>query len=221
MTSQSALLSTKMCWTTNGPLASGAISAAGEVDEYEFEVASFETYRIETSGSSDTVISLYAENDPSNQIAFNDDGGVGLKSLISINLSAGRYIVRVRLYSAGAAGNYGISLTSPAAAPVTPALIVNGGDVSAVISAASESDLFQFGAQTAGNYVIETRGFTDTYLTLFGPNSQSAQIAQNDDSGFGLNARISWQLAPGQYFLRVRHYSPWRTGTYRVGVRQF
>lgn len=184
------------------------------------DAASFGEHTIETSGNSDTVMTLSGPDNPSNQLAENDDGGGGLSSRISMNLSAGKYTARVRLYNESMTGNYSIGMTAAPASPVIPRLIVNGPVVDASISADSESDLYRFQAQSQGPYVIETSGPTDTFLSLFGPGSQTNLIAQNDDGGFRLNSLISRSLAGGEYFVRVRHFSPQGTGPYQVSVRR-
>ncbi len=203
----------------NGATFNASIGSAGEVDEYTFGVTAFGSITIETSGSSDTVIALFGPDDPSNQLAFNDDGGVNLNSRIVRNLSSGNYVVRVGLWSANATGNYAIGVSS-AAGPAITELIVDDPALDTAISAGSESDMYRFQAQSQGDYVIETSGPTDTFMTLFGPGSQTNQIAQNDDGGFSLNSRISRQLDAGEYFVRVRHFSTFGTGPYQVSVRQ-
>ncbi len=203
----------------NGATFNASIGSAGEVDEYTFDVTAFGSITIETSGSSDPVIALFGPDDPSNQLAFNDDGGVNLNSRIVRNLSSGIYVVRVGLWSANATGNYAIGVSS-AAGPAITELIVDDPALDTAISAGSESDMYRFQAQSQGDYVIETSGPTDTFMTLFGPGSQTNQIAQNDDGGFSLNSRISRQLDAGEYFVRVRHFSTFGTGPYQVSVRQ-
>lgn len=206
--------------TVNGNAIAASIGTAGEVDEYTFDVTAFSQHTIETSGGSDTVMTLSGPDDGTAQLAFNDDGGANFNSLIGLNLSAGRYVVRVRLFSANATGDYSISVTSATVGPAIPELIVGDPATDAAISAGNESDLYRFQAQAQGDYVIETSGPTDTFLTLFGPGSQTSQIAQNDDGGFNLNSRITRQLDAGEYFIRVRHFSPLSTGPYQVSVRQ-
>jgi hypothetical protein len=64
-------------------------------------------------------------------------------------------------------------------------------------------------------------GKTDVYMKLFGPNSPTALIEENDDSGAGLNPRITASLLAGDYFVQVRHYDrSTGTGKYSIGVKQ-
>lgn len=202
----------------NGPTVVGEISSPGEIDVYTFDVTSFGTYTIETSGNSDTVMTLFGPDSPGNELAINDDGGAAFNSRISMNLSAGNYLVRIRLFNAAITGSYSIGLTSAGSSAV-PQLLVDGPMLDAAISAGNESDLYRFEVQSPGTYVIETRGETDTFLSLFGPDSQTTLIADDDDGGFRLSSRIERSLTGGEYFVRVRHFSTQGTGPYQVSVR--
>ncbi|MGH2415737.1 MAG: pre-peptidase C-terminal domain-containing protein, partial [Microcystaceae cyanobacterium] len=89
----------------------------------------------------------------------------------------------------------------------------------ASIGKAGEEDLFKFMANLAGHYTIETDGNTDLMMKLYGPNSQTKLIAEDDDTGPGSNPRIDADLAPGEYFIQVRHYNKANgTGAYRIKV---
>ncbi len=135
------------------------------------------------------------------------------------NLSAGTYYLRVRLYSPNTTGSYAIGVRSNGTSPTAiPELIVNGPPINAAISVANESDPYRFNITSAGIYTIQTRGTTDTFMSLHGPNSQTPEIASNDDDGIASNALIRHQLSPGEYFVRVRHYSTFGTGAYSIQV---
>jgi len=91
----------------------------------------------------------------------------------------------------------------------------------ASIGKAGEEDLYTFAASKDGRYVIDTSGPTDIVMKLFGPGSPTALIAEDDDSGPGLNARIAADLVAGEYFVQVRHYNkPSGTGEYSIKVRR-
>jgi catechol 2,3-dioxygenase-like lactoylglutathione lyase family enzyme len=91
----------------------------------------------------------------------------------------------------------------------------------AAIGKVGEEDLFTFTVATDGTYVVDTRGPTDVVMKLFGPNSETALIAEDDDSGVDTNARISSDLIAGKYWVQVRHYNR-RTGmgNYTIKVRK-
>jgi hypothetical protein len=98
-------------------------------------------------------------------------------------------------------------------------LVINGPGVQGEISFGGERDRYTFRVATAGKHAIETTGNTDTFVSLFGPNSESRLIAEDDDSGPGNLSLLVQNLAVGQYFVRVRHFSPSSTGPYGLSVR--
>jgi tyrosinase len=95
---------------------------------------------------------------------------------------------------------------------------VDGVSIDTSISAGNESDLYRFQITTQDTYTIQTTGTTDTFLSLHGPNSQTLEIASNDDGGASFNAQVRLELQPGEYFARVRHFSPVGTGPYSIRV---
>ena len=205
----------------NATATNAQISTSGEEDKYYFDVTEFSPFSIETSGASDTTLALFGSDNETNQIAFDDDGGNDFNSLISRSLPSGRYFMSVRLFNAAATGSYQISVTSPegaGAGTTIPEILVNGSALNSEISNAEEIDIFSFTTSTEGLYTIETMGTTDTYMNLFGPNSQSLPITENDDSGINRNSRVQVQLTAGEYFVRVRHFSLIGVGAYQIRV---
>lgn len=100
-------------------------------------------------------------------------------------------------------------------------LKVNAEPTVAAIGQVGEEDVFQFSAASSGRHIVETSGKTDVVMKLFGPNSQTNLIAEDDDSGAGLNARIVADLMVGQYTVQVRHFNTaGGTGSYRIKVRK-
>lgn len=77
----------------------------------------------------------------------------------------------------------------------------------ASIGKPGEEDLFTFTvpADKPGRYTIDTRGETNVAMRLFGPDRRTLLIAEDDDSGLDLNAKISAELIPGEYYIQVRH----------------
>lgn len=91
----------------------------------------------------------------------------------------------------------------------------------ASIGKVGEEDLYRFTAATDARYVIDTLGPTDVVMKLFGPNSETGLIAEDDDSGLETNARIAADLIAGEYFIQVRHYSRQSgVGKYSIKVRR-
>ena len=91
----------------------------------------------------------------------------------------------------------------------------------AAIGKAGEEDVFRFQVGEGGRHVIDTRGPSDVVMKLYGPDSPTALIAEDDDSGVDANARLLVDLTPGAYWIQVRHYdSRGGTGQYSVKVRR-
>lgn len=108
----------------------------------------------------------------------------------------------------------------PTSVPVVE-LGINAAPTSASIGQPGEEDLFKFTVKKSGRHTIETGGQTDVVMKLFGPNSQTSLIAEDDDAGVGLNARIVASLSPGQYFAQVRHFNKTGgTGSYSIRVKR-
>lgn len=76
--------------------------------------------------------------------------------------------------------------------------------------------MFTVPVEKPGSYIINTRGKTNVVMRLFGPNSQTALIQEDDDSGLDENAEISSDLVPGNYYVQIRHIDPVGTGKYSV-----
>jgi hypothetical protein len=91
----------------------------------------------------------------------------------------------------------------------------------AAIGKSGEEDLFRFTVASGARHIIDTRGPTDVVMKLFGPNSQTALVAEDDDSGLDTNARIVVDLIPGTYYAQVRHYNRASgMGNYTIKVRR-
>lgn len=88
----------------------------------------------------------------------------------------------------------------------------------AAIGKAGEEDVFRFEVRKPGKHVISTGGSSDVVLKLFGPGEATRLIAEDDDSGVGLNARVVKELLQGIYFAQVRHFRKTGTGNYTVRV---
>jgi len=97
--------------------------------------------------------------------------------------------------------------------------VIETTGVTADIGGPGEEDLYKFTAKKAGTYTIETAGNTDVVMRLFGPDNRTKLIGEDDDSGAASNARLIVNLAPGEYFVQIRHFNPnAATGTYQIKV---
>ncbi len=102
---------------------------------------------------------------------------------------------------------------------ITEIPVINTQGTVAQIGSSGEEDVFKFVVTNAGQHIIETGGQTDVVMKLFGPNSETQMIAEDDDSGEKQNSRISVDLSPGEYFVQIRHYNTRQgTGSYSIKV---
>ncbi|MBK1693862.1 hypothetical protein CKO09_03785 [Chromatium weissei] len=101
-------------------------------------------------------------------------------------------------------------------------LTVNSMMTSGRVLTSGDANWYQFTVSTAGYYVIETWPGTlfDNYMQLYGPNSQTLILEEDDDDGLGNMAKITRWLIPGTYYVKIRAYSALNTGNYFIMVRR-
>ena len=103
--------------------------------------------------------------------------------------------------------------------PPVELTVIDTAGTPASIGMPGEEDMFTFRAETDGRYTIETGGQTDVVMKLFGPDSKTSLIAEDDDGGTGYNSKIAADLRPGEYFVQIRHYNTAAgTGDYSIKV---
>ena len=103
---------------------------------------------------------------------------------------------------------------------VTELVVFEPMPTAADIGGFGEEDRFRFKVSSPGTYTVETTGTTDVVMKLFGPNSMTALVAEDDDSGAGSNSRILASLPVGEYYVQVRHWSARGTGKYSILVKR-
>jgi hypothetical protein len=97
--------------------------------------------------------------------------------------------------------------------------VMDAAGVEAQIGDPGEEDMFAFQVARPGRHVVETGGQTDLVMKLFGPDSKTALIAEDDDGGEGRNSRIAANLGEGRYFVQIRHFNKSQgTGNYTTSV---
>ncbi|MCB4784380.1 MAG: PPC domain-containing protein, partial [Sulfurovum sp.] len=199
----------------------GHIDFAGDVDYFKIIIPSGKrgTLIINTTGSTDTYGSLLGGSGA--QLALDDNSGSGRNFKISKFITvAGVYYVRVKHHSSTGIGSYAfVSHFTPnnrpdtisTAIPINPNSTTQGN-----IEVANDKDFFKIHIPSRGTLVVETTGVTDTYGTLLDANGR--QIAFNDNAGgLGQNFKISKLItAAGTYYVKVKHSSATRTGSYML-----
>lgn len=212
--------------TPSGPLSPGgggqfAVAAPGDTVSVPLVVTDAGRLIVSTSGSSDTVLSVFAES--GEVMAWNDDHGEGLTSQVVIDVEAGgTYELVVGLYSPSAVGSFGISVSplidtsvddfggrdNPGAhrlGTTTPARLDYIGDI----------DAFTFTPDQSGTYRIETVGSLDTVMSMI--DERGYVMFEADDTGKNLNPAIETELRAGErYTILVQGYSEDYTGSYEL-----
>jgi len=172
---------------------------------------------IETTGRIDTYLELY-NADTEELLDEDDDSGQSYNARIRYNVRAGsRYIALVRGYSNNVRGGYGFKAFFPGQGlqqpdefepddePAQAKPIAVGESQRRTFHSGDDVDWVRFQITRAGRYIISARGENnnrlDTYLELYDSNLNL--IAEDDDGGDGLSARLSLQLAAGTYFIKV------------------
>lgn len=93
-----------------GVATSGEIGAAGAEEEYRFAVDAPGSYVLETTGSTDVVMTLFGPHAKTVKVAEDDDSGLGRNAKIDAFLREGMYYVLVRHKRPTGTGRFGISL---------------------------------------------------------------------------------------------------------------
>ena len=200
----------------SGTAVAGNINPSTDEDYFSIVVSGAGTLTASTTGSTDTVGTLY--DSTGTQLATDDDSGTGTNFDLSHNITAsGTYYVRVEGTNTGmysltvtfTADNHGDTRAS--ATPVTSGTAVAGN-----INPGSDQDYFSIVVSGAGTLTASTTGSTDTVGTLY--DSTGTQLATDDDSGIGTNFMISHTItAVGTYYVRVTGEGS-NTGMYSLAV---
>jgi V8-like Glu-specific endopeptidase len=207
--------------TTTG----GNIESAGDSDWFQFEASAGAQVTLETQLGSigDTTLRLYA-SDGVTQLAFDDDGGPGLASLINYTIpSAGVYYASVREFGDDGSGTYSLSLShvddhgqSTASSTITGSNFVQSGD----LEVAGDVDWFTFYATPGTQVTLETSlgTLSDSILRLYAADGVT-ELAFDDDGGSGLASRIDYAVTTaGQYFVQVEDFGVPNPGSYTLSL---
>jgi len=222
----------------------GDIEVAGDRDGFQFTVRSGFYYTIDVEGAATDLGSLY---DPVLAGLYNtagellvgyadDDSGVGLNSRLSaaVDFDADLYL-EVGAHNEQATGTYTVTITEefivvpPAGVVVQDEWLVVDGDAQiAQLEAAFDVEWFHLEISEAGDYLIDIKGYQGAndipvledprLVGIYDSDGQFILHTQNDDGGIGLNARLTFTAAPGDYYVSA---AAWReqVGGYSVSVK--
>lgn len=147
-----------------------------------------------------------------------DDSGEALNARIATVLPPGDYSVRASAFDAGA-GVFTLSATlSDVPADAGGGALQVGQSRNARLMSGA-SDRYTFSIARAGSYLIEMSS-DDGVDSLLRLSRDGEEIAADDDSGGGLDARIEEQLEAGDYAVEASSAVGGEGGRYRIGVRR-
>ena len=205
-------------------MTAGDLENPGDVDFFSFSAIAGAEYNFATTLNSlgNSTLALY-DTDGTSQLAFDDDSGPGLASLINWTAPAkGTYYLEVGESGNNDTGTYSLDVDfvddhgndSGSATPVLVPSLTDG-----IIEVNGDADYFSFTAVAGIPYKFETFADTlsDTTLTLYDTDGTS-QLDFDDDGGTGLASLINW-VAPagGTYFVAVRGFGT-ETGSYDLEI---
>jgi Tol biopolymer transport system component/heme/copper-type cytochrome/quinol oxidase subunit 2 len=170
------------------------------------------------SNDFDTYLYLLDAND--RQIAYDDDGGSDVNSLLTYSAnSAGTYYVRAYSYNGNGAGDFSldISITGGGTSPSSSSSLTDGDSVNDYLDYNTYTDYAV--SLTAGQTLtvnMRSNNF-DTYLYLLDANGR--EIAYNDDGGTDTNSLLTYTAnAAGTYYIRAYSYVGNGSGNFSLDV---
>lgn len=203
-------------------------------DQYRFHGRAGEQVEVTMRSSDfDTFLGLGRDSNGELESAeFNDDGADGTNSRLSMTLpSTGYYLVRANSLMGDRTGAYTIRLdrhgVGPVGSPVAATILL--GQVMSGTLSSSDATLgdgsyykeYRFDAMQGDRLVIslDSDDF-DPYLILGRLNGGSFdQVASDDDSGSGVNARIEYEVtASGTYVIRANSWQEGSTGRFTLSL---
>ena len=191
----------------------GELEEPEDADFFRFDVP-LGTLRVWTTGTTDTHGSLYCSRIEGED---EDDGGQDGNFAIEITVSTGHCTLDVRGGDDETTGSYVLEIAlGPLPADDhgdTPSPVAAHSTTSGELDSALDADIFRIDVPEGGVLRLETTGDTDTVAQL--SSEDGALLAEDDNSGTLLNARIDRWIDAGTYFITI---SGWRrtTGDYTL-----
>jgi hypothetical protein len=207
---------------------SSSIGANDDVDWYVLEMVEGRPYRIYLDGVGDTPLSdpfLTLYDSQGNSVVTDDDGGAGLNAYLSfVSPTGGPYFVGVSSFGSGSAGGYtlrAVDTDVPGHVNTDEFLDQTGDERLGRVEISGDLDNYAIELEGGVRYVIEVSGagdnpLADPFLSVITPENQS--VASDDDSGPGMDARLSFTPeATGAYFLQASGLGG-STGWYTIRI---
>lgn len=217
------------------PQFNSTIDFIGDTDQFSVSLVAGVRYYFELEGTatgagtlSDPVARLLFNGV---QVAFDDDGGVGLNSRIVFTpATSGIYVVDVSDFGNNNTGSYRLRAFADDfrnsfegngfLGSLTPGIAVNGS-----LDYAGDSDQYGVNLVAGRQYYIEMEGTATGEGTLSDPllslQRNGVQIALDDDGGRGFNSRIVFTpTTSGLYTVEARDFGSNNSGTFQLRVAE-
>lgn len=157
-------------------------------------------------------------------IALDDDGGTGNDARLSQALSAGTYLIWANSYVPGAVGTYTLSVSAASAACTSHTPVAVGQTVTGTLATSDcrlptgqYADRWRLALTSATTVRIDHSSTAfDAYVIL--TDTLGTVIAEDDDSGVGLDSRIERALPAGAYIVWTSSLAAATTGAYQLTV---
>ena len=206
----------------------GTLGAPGDVDWFGVELIEGRPYRFNLMGGEDglpdPLLTLY--DSEGNQVAMDDDGGWGLNSYLSyVSVAGGTYYAAVSAFGDSGTGRYWLAVSDtdvPGNINTDEILDASSADdrVSR-IDMPGDLDYYHVELEAGARYTIELRGhgdnaLADPFLSIM--DTSNARVASDDDSGPGLDSRLSFRPEQsGTYYIQASGLGG-STGWYQVSI---
>ena len=194
----------------------GEIETSRDEDWFRVETSGLRHLRVRTTGSLDTVGTLFDAS--GRQLAEDDDGGSGNNFALEAGVPAGVYYVRVRGYDEDETGSYTIEEHGEADDHANDrsgaTLLALNSSLAGEIETSRDEDWFRVETSGRRHLRVRTTGSLDTVGTLFDASGQ--RLASDDDSGSSANFALEAEVPAGVYYVRVRGYDEDETGSYTI-----
>ena len=221
-----------------GGSVTGSIEVADDEDWFAVQLSADLMYTIDLEGAptgggdlSDPYLHIY--DDAGNEIDWNDDGGEGLNSSLTISPPySGTFYIGAAAFSTNV-GSYTLSVAEFVAPPddypanmSTSGTISPGGSVVGEIEVVDDEDWFAIYMEAGISYAIDLEGtptgmgtLSDPYLYLY--DEDGYEVAWDDDGGTDFNSRLAYTPDfSGTYYIGASAFSS-ATGTYTLSVNEF
>jgi len=229
-----------------GSSLSSEISGASDVDWIKVTLTAGSQYTIDVKGAATddgTLADPYVVLRDANgtYLSQDDNNGDGANGRIVFTPStSGNYFVEARSFATNPSGTYTVGLsqtsggggTTPpttedlSATTSTAGSVTVGSSFSSDLSTASDIDWVKVTLVAGTQYTFSVNGSSSTDGTLADPylvlrDSNGIFIAQDDDSGTGTNAQLTYRpTATGAFYVEARTFNPSSSGTYKVNISQ-